>query len=177
MRVLNRIVSAVLALALLVGGVVVAVEIVAAFFGREEPLLLPWDEWYRSAIETPWSDPDLRLAFALMLLAGVGLLWLEAASRRPMAVAMASREGTAPADLDRRGLERWLAGRVSNVDGVAKAKVRIDKKGAHVDAVTPGRETGPVREQLESAAGEALDELDLARPLPVRVRVQSGRPS
>jgi hypothetical protein len=177
MRALNRAVSAVLALLLLLGGVLVALEIVAAFFGREQPLLLPWDEWYRSAVDTPWSDPDLRLAFVLLLAAGVLLLGLEAASRRPQAVAMAGHDGAAPADLDRRGLERWLTARLSRVDGVSKTKVGISRKGAVIDAATPGRETERVRDQLRVTAGEALAELDLARPMPLRVRVQSGRAS
>ena len=177
MRVLNRAVSAVLALVLLVGGVVVALEILAGYFGREEPLLLPWDEWYRTAIETPWRDADLRLAFVLLIVAGVLLLLLETASRRPQAVAMAGRDGAAPADLDHRGLERWLAARLTTVDGVSSPKVRISKKGAAVDATTPGRSVERVRDQVRVAAGTALDELDLARPLPLRVRIHSGRES
>jgi hypothetical protein len=177
MRVLNRAVSAVLALVLIVGGVIVALEVVAGFFGREEPLLLPWDEWYRSAVDVPWSDPDLRLLFAALLAAGVGLLWLEATSRRPVAVAMAGHDRAAPADLDRRGLERWLGARVSRVHGVSKANVHVTKKGARVDAATPGRETARVRDDVVAAAGEALGELDLAKPMPVRVRVHSGRAS
>lgn len=175
MRVLNRAVSAVLALALLVGGIVVALEIVAGFFGREDPLLLPWDEWYRSATTTPWRDPDLRLAFALLVVAGVLLLMLEAASRRPQAVPMVGHDGAAFADLDRRGLERWLSARLDDVEGVSRTKVRITKKGAAVDADTPGRETERIRDQLRVAAGTALDELELARPLPLKVRVRSGR--
>lgn len=177
MRTANRIVSAVLAVALLAGGLVLAVEIVFGFLGRERPLVLPWDEWYAEARSTPWSDPDLRLAFVLMIVAGVLLLLLEAASRRPLAVPMAGGDGGTAADLDRRGLERWLSRRLSAVDGVADAKVRIRKKGAAVAASTTARETEPVRDQLRVEAHQALGELDLASSMAVKVSVRSRRPS
>jgi len=176
-RVLNRAVSAVLAVVLLAGGLLVAIEILAGFLGREQPLVLQWDDWYRSATSTPWSDPDLRLAFVLMIVAGVLLLLLEAAARRPQAIPMVGHDGAAFADLDRRGLERWLGARLATVDGVSGTKIRITKKGATVDATTPGRETERVRDQLRVEAGSALDELELARPLPLKVRVSSGRDS
>ena len=177
MRILNRIVSAVLALVLLVGGVLVALEILFGFLGRERPLVLPWDDWYADARATAWSDPDLRLAFVLMIVAGVLLLLLQAWSRRPVAVAMAGHDGGTSADLDRRGLERWLSARLSKVDGVAGADVKVRKQGAVVDADTAGRETERVRDLLRVEAHNALDELDLASTMPVKVSVRSRRPS
>ena len=173
MRVLNRLVSALLALALLAGGLLVAAEIASAAFGREEPLLLPWDRWYDEATTTPWSDPDLRLGFAGLVLAGVLLLLLEAARRRPTAVPLAPAGDGVDADLDRRGLEAWLGQRLETVDGVATAKARITKSAAVVRAQTPGRDTVRLRDELRVEAARALDQLELAKPLPVKVSVHS----
>jgi hypothetical protein len=172
-RILNRFVSALLALALLAGGLVLAAEIVSAAFGRDEPLVLPWDRWYDDATTTPWSDPDVRLVCAALVVAGVLLLLLEAARRRPTAIPMSAGTTGGRADLDRRGLEAWLGQRMVEVDGVSGAKARITKSAATVRAETPGRETGRLRDELQVAAGRALDQLELARPIPVKVTVQS----
>ena len=173
MRVLNRFVSALLALALLVGGLLVAAEIVSAAFGRDEPLVLRWDRWYDEASTTPWSDPDVRLAFAGLLLAGVLLLLLEAARRRPTAVPVATVDPGVRADLDRKGLESWLGQRLEGVHGVSSAKTRISKSAATVRAETTGRETRRLQDELRVEAGRALEELQLSRPLPVKVSVRS----
>jgi len=175
MRVLNRTASAVLALALLAGGLVAAVEILSAFLGREEPLVLPWDRWYEDARATPWSDPDLRLLFVVLLAVGVLLLVMEAVSRRPTAVPLESDDGKGRAELDRRGLERWLGKQLEGVDGVAGARARVRRRGALVDAESTGRDTGRVRDELRVAAGEALDRLSLERTMPVKVNVRSRR--
>jgi len=174
-RTLNRFVSAVLALVLLVGGVLVAAEIVSGAFGREEPLLLPWDRWYDDATSTAWSDPDVRLACAGLVLAGVLLLVLEAARRRPRAVALTDGTDGVHADLDRRGLEAWLGQRVAEVDGVSTAKATITGSTAQVRAETAGPRNDRLHDELQVAAGRALDRLELAHPLAVKVAVRSTR--
>lgn len=173
MRILNRIVSALLALALLAGGLLLAVEIASAAFGRTDPLVLPWDRWFDDATTTPWSDPDWRLGFAALVAAGILLLLLEAARRRPTAVPLAPSDSAVRADLDRKGLEAWLGQRLESVQGVSSAKARISKSAATVKAQTAGRDTGRLQEELRTEAGRALDELELARPMPVKVSVQS----
>ena len=173
MRILNRFVSALLALVLLVGGLLVALEIVSAAFGRDDPLVLPWDRWFQDATTTAWSDPDVRIASAALVAAGVLLLLLEVARRRPTAVPLASDDAAVSAELDRHGLEDWLGQRLRGVQGVSAAKARITRSGATVRAETTAPETGRLRDELRVEAARALDELQLAKPLPVKVNVQS----
>jgi hypothetical protein len=174
-RILTRVVSALLALLLLVGGLAAAVEIMVAGIGREEPLWLPWDEWRRTALDTPWRDPATRIVFIVLLLVGLGLLALLLAPRRPRGIALAPRVDGADADLDRAGLEQWLASRLARVDGVDGVGVRIRRGRARVAASTPTRETAGVGTRLTAAAVAALGELGLASSLPVRVSVASAR--
>ena len=63
--------------------------------------------------------------------------------------------------------------RGGGVLGVSAAKARITRSGATVRAETSGSETGPLRDELRVEAARALDELQLAKPLPVKVNVQS----
>jgi hypothetical protein len=175
-RILNRVVSVLLAVALIAGGVLVAVEIVLAALDRD-PWVLPHDEWYRSARETPWSDGDARLVFGVLALVGLVLLVLELLRRRTQALPLADRSEGARADLDRRGVERWLAGRLADVEGASDARAKVKKRQVAVSAATPQRDVAEVQQRLEASAADHLDELDLAAPLRVRAKVESRRSS
>lgn len=95
-RVINRALCAVLALALLVAGLVVISEIVLAGLNRG-PWLVPHDRWWRWATTTAWSDRGARLLFAGLVLAGLVLLTLEAWRRRSSSLPLAPGPGAWPA--------------------------------------------------------------------------------
>ena len=175
MRTVTRLVSALLALALLVGGLLAALEIVAAGLGREEDLVVPWRDWRADLLDTPWDDYVVRVVLAVTLAVGLLLLFLLLARRRPTAVRLAERSGGATAELDRSGLERHLSSCLDRVEGVGSVGVRVRGGKARVSAVTPARDTAPVESSLRSAADRALGELGLASSLPVRVAVTSRR--
>jgi hypothetical protein len=176
-RIVTRLVSAVLALALLVGGLLAALEIAAAGLGREEDLVVPWRDWRQDLLETPWEDFTVRVWLTAILAVGALLLFLLLVPRRPTAVPLADRVAGSAAELDRSGLEHHLAACLQRVDGVGGARVRVRGSRVLVSAVTPGRDTGPVESSLRSAADAALRQLDLARSLSVRVAVSSRRES
>lgn len=175
-RVANRVVSALLALALAVLGVLVAVEVVLAALDRD-PWLLPHDEWRTSMLETAWGDRSAVVTFLVVAVIGVALLLLELARRRMPAVKMAARTDGVSADLDRHGVERWLASRLSSVEGATSTRAKIRSKTVDVTAATPQRDTSDVRQRLERAAQDHLDELDLGQRLKARARVSSRRGS
>ena len=175
MRTVTRLVSALLALALLAGGLLVALEVAAAGLGREDHLVLPWRDWRETLLDTPWDDFAVRLVCAILVAVGALLLFMLLAPRRPRAVGLAPRVDGATADLDRSGLERWLAIRVGKADGVASSDVRVRRGTARVQAVTPSRETASVEQSVANAAHAALAELGVASSLPVRVSVVSRR--
>ena len=177
MRTVTRLVSALLALALLVGGLLAALEIAAAGLGREDHLVVPWRDWRQDLLDTPWEDFTVRVVLAALLAAGILLLFLLLARRRPTAVPLADRVAGSAADLDRGGLERFLAARLERVDGVGGTNVKVRGGKARVTAVTPARDTAPVESSLRGAADAALGELGLATSLPVRVSVSSRRES
>ena len=127
----NRVLCAVLALVTVVASLVLVAEILAAGLDRG-PWLVPYDRWGGAARSSPWSDGDVRLLGAAMLGAGVAILAVQFAPRRPGALPIAPTAGGADARLDRRGAERWLAERARQVDGVMAADARITRKVATV---------------------------------------------
>ena len=174
MRLVNRVLAAVLALGLLVGGLAVAVEIVVAGFDRR-PWVLPHDDWYRSARLRTWDSAPPRWIFIGLVAAGLLLLFVQLARRRPAALALTP--GAVPADVGRRSLERSLAREARTVDGIAAAKAKVGKDKAEVVASSNRRQTDDLEPVLSHALDRRMAAIGLARPPAVRVKVhgRSGR--
>jgi hypothetical protein len=169
MRIANRVIAAVLALGLLAGGLIVAVEIVVAGFDRR-PWVLPHDDWYESARTRIWEDAPPRWIFIGLVVAGLLLLLLQFAHRRPTALPLTP--GAVPADLGRRSLERSLVREATRVDGVSAAKAKVDNDRVDVVASSNRRQTGDLEPRVTQALDRRMGTLGLARPPSVRVKVQ-----
>ena len=168
MRIANRVIAAVLALGLLVGGLVVAVEIVVAGFDRR-PWVLPYDRWYVSARARTWESAPPRWIFIGLVVAGLVLLFLQFARRRPTALDLTP--GAVPADLGRRSLERSLVREAMRVDGISAARAKIGRERAEVVATSGRRQTSDLPPAVTQALDRRVGALGLARPPAVRVKV------
>lgn len=168
MRLANRVLAAVLALGLLAGGLIVAAEIVGAGFDRR-PWVLPHDDWYRSARLRTWDSAPPRWIFIGLVAAGLVLLFIQLAGRRPTALALT--HGAVPADVGRRSLERSLAREATSVDGIAAAKAKVGRDKAEVVASSPRRQTGDLGPVVSQALDRRMAAIGLARPPAVRVKV------
>ncbi len=172
MRVLSRLIALAVALALVAGCVIVAVEIVVAEVGRE-PWVIPHDEWYQSARTNAWSSPDARLLCLVVAAAGLVLLLLQLAKRRPTELAMETRDSKHPAALQRRGIERSLVRAVTRVDGVASAKAKLSKTKARITATSNRRLPGDLEDRITKAADRRLSALKLESPPSLTVRLSN----
>lgn len=168
MRLANRVLAAVLALGLLAGGLIVAAEIMVAGFDRR-PWVLPHDDWYRSARLRTWDSAPPRWIFIGLVAAGLVLLFIQLAGRRPTALALT--HGAVPADVGRRSLERSLAREATSVDGIAAAKAKVGRDKAEVVASSPRRQTGDLGPVVSQALDRRMAAIGLARPPAVRVKV------
>jgi hypothetical protein len=167
-RLVNRVIAAVLALALLVGGLLVAVEIVVAGFNRR-PWVLPHDRWYTSARLRTWESAPPRWIFIGLVVAGLLLLLLQVARRRPAALALTP--GAVPTDVGRRSLEKSLGRAAGRVDGVASARAKVDGEKVEVVASSNRRQTDDLGPRVTQVLDRRLSTLGLARPPAVRVKV------
>jgi hypothetical protein len=168
-RIANRAVAAVLALGFLAGGLILAVEIVVAGFDRR-PWVLPHDDWYDSARTRMWEDAPPRWIFIGLVVAGLLLLLLQFARRRPTTLPMAP--GAVPTDVGRRSLERSLAREATRIDGVSAAKARVNDDRVDVRASSNRRQVGDLEPRVTQALDRRMGALGLARPPAVRVKVQ-----
>lgn len=171
MRALDRVLSAILALVLLVGGVVAAVEIVVAGLGSD-PWLVAHDRWMDSARTTTWSDAALRPVLAGLIVLGGALVAVALFRRRPEVLALATAGPGVVGALDRRTVERWLQGKVEAVEGVSGAGVRITHGSTSVEATSLGRDTGAVEPGVREVAARSLESLHLDRVPRLQVKVR-----
>lgn len=123
MRVLNRMASLLLALALLAGGLLVAVE--AVLIGLDRSPLLIDPGWYENLTTTRFSDRSFLLVAIGVGLLGLLILFLQLRRWRPTRLAVPNGYGW---HVQRRSAERALAGAASGQSGVDSASVRIRER-------------------------------------------------
>ena len=173
MRILNRVLAAALALALLVGGLLVAAEIVVAGFGAD-PWVVPHDQWYDAGRDTDWDSPTSRWFFVALTALGLALLALRLAQRRPETLRLPAGEGGPTAEVWRRSLERSLERAAGRVDGVASARARLSRTRARIVARADRLATEALEPAVAEVARARLRSLGLA-DMEVAVRVRNGK--
>ncbi len=168
MRVANRVLAAVIALGLFVGGLLLAVEIVVAGFDRR-PWVVPHDRWYSSARFRSWESAPPRWIFIGIVAGGLALLVAQLVRRRTATLALTP--GAIPADVGRRSLEKALIREASRIDGVSGAKARVSGDMADVVVNSSRRQTDDLGPLVTQALDRRLHTVGLARPPAVRVKV------
>ncbi len=176
MRVLLRVLAPLLGLAVAAVGVLLVLEVVAAWVrpGTTSGLVLPWPDWYTALGSTSWTDvpvPGVAIGVAVLglLLVLVGLL----ARRTDIAV-----DGPAPeitVTTSPRVLARLVGRRVRSADEVAAASVTASRRKVSVAAQAWNDGSPDLRETVHSRVDELLDELPLRRRPRVAVSVQDRK--
>jgi hypothetical protein len=168
----TRALSALVALALLLGSLLVIVEIVLAAAGRG-PWLIPYADWTAWIRGRSWSDDVVKAI--LVGLVVVGLLLLVVAVRRGKPATLPLRGRTPGVDVtaSRKSVERSLAAAVSRTSGITGADASVRRRSARIEARAASRSPSGLRQEVEAAAKARLDSLGLRRDLRTRVRVSA----
>ncbi|TDC32857.1 hypothetical protein E1211_20205 [Micromonospora sp. 15K316] len=169
MRTANRLATLLLAVVLLVGGVLLAVEALLAAAGRPA-LLVDLAGWAAILGKTRWDDWAVRAAAGGALLLGLGLLLAELRRWRPLR--LDAGDGW---HLHRRCLERRLAVAAGSVPGVRRARVRVRRHGAQWRPRVVVTGDPATRDEVEFAVRQELHRLATPRPGPIEVWLPSGR--
>lgn len=179
MAATRRVLSILLALVLLLGGLLVAVEIVLALLGRQ-PWLIPSDDWSAQVRDRTWEDTTVRAVLVGMVVVGLILLIVGLSRSRPTALTLPARaDGPAQVTVtvSRRGLERTLEQAVREADGITGAKAVVSRRSVAVYAASQSRSPGDLRAGVESAVAARLAELGLTDTLRTKVHVSSREAS
>ena len=173
MRVVNRPLGFLLAVALAAVGVVVVIEVIALAVGAK-PVLAHWGVWYRWAERTPWKAGVVRFWAVLLIVVGLVLLLLELKPRRSSRLPIESDHDATDAAVTRQGLAGVARGAATTVDGVSNAEVRASRRTVNVTARAAARTADAARgldEPVTAAVQQRLDDLRLAQPPRVAVTV------
>lgn len=176
MALLNRILSVLLALALLLGGLLAAVEIILALLGRPS-WLLPHEQWSTWLAEQTWDTAPVRAGLAALVLLGLLLLWPALRRGRPSTLSLPPRPHGTPAGVNvsasRRGIETSLATAARRTSGVSAARAQVSRRRATVRARTATRSPGNVQTELTDAVTGTLTDLGLTQVLRPRVTIST----
>lgn len=172
MALFDRIAAVLLALGLLVLGVLVPVEIVhTAVFGRSGHLILPWQTLTRYFTGHDWSTSPVLTISGITAGVGLVLLLAELKRRRPGLLTLSTDDPALTAGTTRRSLQRALAARAEEVDGISSASAKVRRAGASVSATTGLHDSGDLRQRLTDQLTGWLDGLGLVRAPKLRVRL------
>ena len=177
MRALLRVLAPLLGIALAVAGVLIVIEVVAAWVrpGMEGGLLVPWPDWLPTLASLSWNQspvPGIAIGVGVvgLLLTIVGL-----AARRSEVRLEAPRTDmtvtTSP-----RVLARLVGTRVRDSDDVLSASVTASARRVAVTALVWHDAPPDLREVIVGRVQVLLDELPLRRRprVAVSVRKQEG---
>lgn len=170
MRILLRVLSPLLGLAVAALGVFLALEVIDAWVRPAGgPLLLPWPAWQTTLGQWSWTATPVRLIAAALIAAGALLLVLALrAGHRGISLINPAAEITVTTSL--RSLARMVGHQVRDLDHVASAAVTATPRKISVRA-TSGQPADVATASITDAVHALLSELPLAHCPRVSVAV------
>lgn len=179
MRLANRVMAALLSLAVACAGVLLIIEVIAARTGQHA-VIVDWRAAYDWARRTTWISDSIRVTAAILIAAGLVLLIAELKpARRSRLAADPVKAGAAGIDTayTRRGVAAAIRSAVTDVEGVREASVTVARRKIKIGATAAAREKAAarnLREPVMAAARQRLSALGLRRPTALSARVMPG---
>lgn len=175
MRLVNRPLALILAVALAVAAALVIIEVVA-YALKQGPLVVPWTTWYRWADRTRWDQLVVRVWSAVLIVIGAAILAVELKPPRVTRLSLRSGDKATDAAVTRRGLAGTLRAAATGIDGISAATVTISRRRARVTATSAARgrtAADALRQPVTQVLQDRLDGLDLRHPPRLTVRVNT----
>jgi hypothetical protein len=179
MRLANRVLAALLSLAVACAGVLLIIEVIAARTGQQ-PVIVNWRAAYNWAARTPWIASSIRVAAGILIAAGLVLLIAELKPTRVSRLSADPAEAGA-AGIDtaytRRGVAAAIRSAVTDVDGIRDASVRVTRRKVTVGATAAAHDKAAaltLREPVTTAARQRLAALSLRHSSALSVHIVPG---
>jgi hypothetical protein len=170
MRAFNRVLSLLLGLALLAGGLLVAAEVAAGLLGRGA-LVIPARRWADALRATTFTDPAARVVFAVVAVVGLVLFVVEARRWPKRRVPLADDQQRAWWLL-RRSLEQHLGRAVTTGTGATGARARVRPQRRRLRVRLDADVAPAARPAVEQHAAKVLEQLIGPDRSQIRVRIR-----
>jgi hypothetical protein len=177
-RILLRVLVALLGLAVAAAGFVLAVEVGWAWWRPgHSALLVPWRGWLASARQWDWTSGQVRLIAGIVAVAGLVLLLLAIGARRPRRVPLDEQSADLTVVTTPRSLARLVGRAVRAEDGVSAATVTASARKVRIKADSRLNTRAELKPRVLDTARETVENLPLPRTPKVTVVVGSDRTS
>jgi hypothetical protein len=177
MRLMNRPLAFILAVALAGASIILIIEVIA-FAVHASPVAVHWTTWYHWAGKTRWDALVVRAWSIILIVLGALILAFELKPRRVTRLPLRSGEKATDAAMTRGGLARTLRAAAIGVDGITGAAVTVRRRRARVAANSAARgraAADALKQPVIQALRDRLDDLDMHHPPRLTVRVTSRR--
>jgi hypothetical protein len=172
-RAFNRVLSLLLGLALIAGGLLMVVEVVSTFV-RDTPWPIRVDQWAATLRQQAFADTLSRVVFLAAAAVGLVLLVAEARPWPKRGLALATDDQRSWW-LHRRSAERQVARAVRSGTSATAAKVRLRPRGRTWRLRVGVTASPEARPDIEQRARAAVQRLGGPQDAPVRVRIAKVR--
>jgi hypothetical protein len=169
MKIVNRQLALLLALALIAAGTILIIEVIADRAGTRT-VVIDWHRIYEWAARTSWGAWPIRTAGGVLAVVGLALLTAQIRRRRPKRLAVTSDNDATDIAITRSGVANSIRHAIDDLDGVSGARVNVRQR-ITVHARTRAAQPTSEPDAVANAARSAVDALQLRRPPPVSVRV------
>ena len=178
MRLVLRVLSPLLALALTAAGALVSIEVFAAWWVGDRPgyrgLWVAWRSWQALAMHYSWSAvASIAICLAVAVI-GVVLLLIAGLARRGE-VRLNDPAAQISVTASPQVVARLVGQRVRATEEIVSATVRASARSVRIRAIGRGEQPRALRPVVRRRAGEMLEELPLARRPRVSVSVHAER--
>lgn len=175
MRAALRVLTPLLGLGLAVAGVLLVVEVVAAWLRPPvDGVIVPWPAW-RSVLEAlAWRDDPVPVIAIGVGVAGLALVLVGLLARRSD-VRMDGPDDAITVTTSSRVLAQLVGRRVRAGEDLAGASVTATRRHVSVSAQAWGRADAELRASIAARVDELLDELPLRRRPGVSVHVSERK--
>lgn len=172
LHLLNRLLAALVAAAVVALAVVTGVEVVLWALGRDV-WIAPWRDWAGRLAELRADDTGLLVVSGAAAAVGLLLLAFELKRRRPDVLDTRPLLDGVPTVATRSGVASAATSAARGVSGVTTASAGVRRSRLSVQARTRARgDTGPISEQVREAVEKSLADLEIVRRPKVSVSVK-----
>jgi len=174
MRILNRFLAFILAIAVLAVCIVVIAEVIAYAINGEH-LIVDWMSWQRWAERTHFDSSVIKVLSIIFIVVGLILLLAELKPRRVTRVSLQSAEAATDAAITTKGIAVVARTATTDVDGISDASTSASPRRVTVTATAAERDSAHAQSLIApvtAAVQTRLDSLRMQRHPRLSVRVK-----
>lgn len=175
MRLINRPLAFLLALAVLAASVILVIEVIAVAV-HARPVVIDWRTWYAWAERTEWKAGVIRVWAAVLILLGLLLILIQLKPRRTTRFGLDSDDEATDVAITRRGLRDASRNAATSVDGVSSASVAVSRRKITISGASAAHDRAAAQALIDPvthAVQTSLNALQLRTPPTVSVRMKA----